>query len=712
MPDALNKKLRVVLVPAIGCAEHVPLASGLLKACAEADAFLSARAEITIFEHKGDFARVARDVPAMKPDLVGFSVYGSLKLTLAAAAAVKKACGARIAVGGTFISAVEKERVFAGTTVDYAVYGEGEIAFTGLLKALLGRGGLSGIPGLAFAGREGVTVNPPRAVNRELDKLPSPYLKKLFTGGPYGTAFIEASRGCKNACSYCTVYGAHRTFGFERVAAEVRAIIRDFPGFGVMFFTDPDFFYNKNGFRLLKLLTSELSGRMRGIVELPANLLTMSDAQIRLLNNKKISVGAGIQSIHAGVCSLVNRRLDLKKTEERLRYIAANAPNARVLLNFIMGLPGDTLEKYTATLDWGLARNATLSVSRLQVFPRTMLGRKAKTMGITAQKAEPFYALSTGSMSKDEMDAAAALTKDLAAPFGIISADKYFGLLFRHVCAGRKEPQRNLRVELCRRLNSLIRRDRRFSGLMKAVGEKRTADFWQNNPWANTDFQTLEPYRLPLIAALAGATRSLRRDGDFADRFAGFAAARLLWNRLDGGRAAALARTMAGGRENASALVVCSANSRDFFKWRFSGGGLTVLIEEWFDNLQFQHTPQEALVIEKPRAAKYFPRAMARIKGRFSLAAILQVLDAVEPAGRVNFLKAVRSRVAAGGQLFIIRHPGGYPRFGADGELTGEWEEYPESRLSMDLKKAGWRIMPPLGGGALKIIRAENALER
>lgn len=697
-----TKKLKVVLIPAISCADDVPLASGLLKAYAETDPFLRESCEIVIFEHKGDFARVAREVPALKPDLLGFTVYGDIKRTLAAAAAVKKACGAQVAIGGTFVGVTDKERIFAGGTVDFSVLGEGEVTFSELLKAKLGRGKFSGIRGLTFSERGAVTVNPPRPPNAEIDSLPSPYLKGMFAGGSYGTVHIEASRGCTNACSYCSLPGKYREFKFERVADEIRAILRDFPDVRNLVTTDSDFLCNKEAVRLLKFIGAEFSAKGTAI-EFQVNLRSMTDAHIRHLNNKNFNVRAGIQSMHIDTCGLVNRKMDFEKTKERLRALSVGAPNVKIGLSFIMGLPGDTLGKYTATLDWGLSLNASPCFFRLRVFPRSMLGRLSNDLGVKYQKNEPFYVTGTGSMSKKDMAAADELTKELALPASILSADKYFAFLFRYLC-GRKGASPGFpRVELAKKINSLVRRDPRFAGLVKAVGKGR-----EDNDWEMVNLHTLEPYRPQLIMALAKMAAVPGADGGFSGRFADFAVSRLQWDRLDGCRVGDIMTALTGGRQDSSALVVCSSNSHDFFRWRFHGGGMKVLVEEKFDTIRFRDPVEEVLNVDRVRIGAEFAPALARVKRRFDLAVILQVFGAVEPADRVNFLKAAGSRVAEGGQLVVIRNEPGYPEFGADWELTGGWNEYSDKKLAADLGKAGWRVTSATRNDTLTIVCARK----
>ncbi|OIO04433.1 MAG: hypothetical protein AUJ51_01920 [Elusimicrobia bacterium CG1_02_56_21] len=693
-----HKKLKIILVPASSYSDEVPLASGLLKAYAEQDSFLRPRVDIKIFDHGGDFGRVARELPAMKPDLAGFTVYGNLKTTLAAAARIKKSCGAKIIFGGTFLPAVEKENIFAGGAVDFAAMGEGELTFSELLKALLGRGSLSDVKGLVFRSGGDISVNPPRPLNPDINGLPSPYLKGVFTGNTYGTAHIEASRGCINACSYCSLPGTYRTFDADRFEAELKTILRDFPDIRCVYPTDSDFLHNKQSVKLLKLLSKELDGK--GIaVELQINLMNMSDAHIRPLNDQNFNVRAGIQSTHADTCMLVNRKMDLETANARLRSLAADAPDSKIGLSFIMGLPGDTLEKYLGNLDWGLSVNSALSFFRLRVFPRSPLGRRAAELGVEYHKEEPFFVTATPSMGKKDMARADAATKELALPASVVSADKYFGFLFRRLCAA--DGGRLPRVELCRKLNKVIRRDKRFSGLIKAAGAGH-----EDNDWEMVSLETLQPYRLALIRELA-KTASGQVSKKFAGRFADFTAARLEWNALDGGRAADLITELCGESE-ARRLVVCSANSYDFSKWRLPGTASHIRIEEKLDQLRFRDMPKGLPRLDRSRLGFEFPKALAGMSKGFRQIFILQAFSAAAPSIRVALLKSLRSRAARNADIFLVYNSLGYPAFGPGWELTGGWHDYSEKRLKADLSAAGWKNPVSEGQQNLRVTRARN----
>jgi len=67
-PSSPRRKFRVVLVPALPSGEMIPLAPGLLKACALRDPFLRRNAEIIILEPGGGADEAARQAAELKPE--------------------------------------------------------------------------------------------------------------------------------------------------------------------------------------------------------------------------------------------------------------------------------------------------------------------------------------------------------------------------------------------------------------------------------------------------------------------------------------------------------------------------------------------------------------------------------------------------------------------------------------------------------------------
>jgi len=130
----------------------------------------------------------------------------------------------RIVVGGLHPTYCA-EHVLATTEVDVVVRGEGERTLPRLLHALEAGGPLDGIPGLTFRGESGPVSTPsgPPLTPEELDALPPPLWERL-PAGVYSFIPVEASRGCRFACTFCSIQHKcnWRPLAVEQVARRVR----------------------------------------------------------------------------------------------------------------------------------------------------------------------------------------------------------------------------------------------------------------------------------------------------------------------------------------------------------------------------------------------------------------------------------------------------------------------------------------------------------
>lgn len=137
----------------------------------------------------------------------------------------------RIVVGGLHPTYCA-EHVLATTEVDVVVRGEGERTLPRLLEALEVGKELAGIPGLSYRGEHGPASTPDAAplTPEELDALPPPLWERL-PDRVYSFIPIEASRGCRFACSFCSIQHKcnWRPLAVERVAQRVRQGVRSLP---------------------------------------------------------------------------------------------------------------------------------------------------------------------------------------------------------------------------------------------------------------------------------------------------------------------------------------------------------------------------------------------------------------------------------------------------------------------------------------------------
>ena len=134
----------------------------------------------------------------------------------------------RIVVGGLHPTYCAYH-VLATTEADIVVRGEGERTLPRLLQALADEERLEAIPGLTFRGEHGPASTPDAAplTPEELDALPPPLWERL-PEKVYSFIPVEASRGCRFGCTFCSIQHKHnwRPLAVEQVARRVRQGVR------------------------------------------------------------------------------------------------------------------------------------------------------------------------------------------------------------------------------------------------------------------------------------------------------------------------------------------------------------------------------------------------------------------------------------------------------------------------------------------------------
>ena len=174
-----------------------------------------------------DFERTLERIEDFRPDVVGFTAFTEqIKAAARMAQIVRdRLPGAVTVVGGVHATALPRETLVEFPEFDMAVYGEGEITFSELCRALDSGGDVSGIDGLAWRESGGeVRLANPRERLLDLDALPLPAWDLLPRAPHY---FVQTIRGCPLACKFCMNPNgkAVRARSVENVLAELEWII-------------------------------------------------------------------------------------------------------------------------------------------------------------------------------------------------------------------------------------------------------------------------------------------------------------------------------------------------------------------------------------------------------------------------------------------------------------------------------------------------------
>lgn len=320
-----------------------------------------------------DNDRLARDVRAFRPDVVGFSC-----LTFAmegvedAVPKVREAApGVHVVLGNTHPTYFDRELVAAGVA-DSVVRGEGERAMSDLCSALRAGRSLDGVLGVTFRDGDEVRRNPDRPVVPDLDSLPFPawdlLVEERYLAEPIGfralsgTALsIQASRGCPYGCTFCAqdvIYPKLRKRDMRRVVAEMEWASTTF-GVTTFGFIDAIFPFSHKQLDAFgdALRVRGLDGRFTWFTE------TRVDLVDRELLRKAHALGCrfilfGVESGDEAVLDSMNKSSAPEMARRALRWSREVGILSFGL--FVIGMPGETRQQVERTIRFARETDADM----------------------------------------------------------------------------------------------------------------------------------------------------------------------------------------------------------------------------------------------------------------------------------------------------------------------------------------------------------------
>jgi radical SAM superfamily enzyme YgiQ (UPF0313 family) len=329
----------------------------------------------------GEVDRVAAELLAFDPDLVGFSAYlWSFPFFVAVARRVKEDDPARLVVfgGPSARPSMLAQPPFrtAAAWIDVLVINDGENTFLEIVqahdrsaRALATVAGIA-LPAAASAGGGWVETAPrPLA---DLNALASPYAMDLVPGG--GLAVLQTYRGCPFTCSFCE-WGTLESPQRVRSSA---GLVDDFDGMARQpvdgaLLVDAGLNLNPTAFRELRAAADR-----HGFFEQRALICEVYPAKVKpehlqfLAGVGNALVGIGLQSFDHEVLAGVERAYEEARFEQTLHALKAVAG---VAIEIIMGLPGDRPENFRRSFERARALPCALRVYHCVVLPSALMVR-------------------------------------------------------------------------------------------------------------------------------------------------------------------------------------------------------------------------------------------------------------------------------------------------------------------------------------------------
>lgn len=408
-----NTKLKVLLIqlphPA-NLSRNIPLAPAYLKAWAHHCKLLD-EVEIEILPSdccdRSGCQRLIDVIKEKSPDLVGFTLYlWNAARSLYVMEQVKEMLPhVRVVAGGPEVT-VHNSLLLDNVHLDFLIFGEGETTFVALLRNLLRHSPkLPFIPGLAFRDAGGLTNNGPGQPLENLELLPSPYLLGYIDPRQYREMMIFTMRGCLQGCSYCawSARGRLRPFDLEQLREELRlayALGKETTiSIADSAFNTSPLFQQYCG--AVRQINRDRRLRLKGFLQAEK----ISEETAHLLKEANfIGVEVGLQSVSKEVLRNVSRPVDRERFLEGMTILKnAGIP---VVVDTILGLPGDTLAGFDQTMAFIAEHRFEASVFNLSIAEGSNLREKVGQFGLEIQEEAPFYVQGSRSFPRADLERA------------------------------------------------------------------------------------------------------------------------------------------------------------------------------------------------------------------------------------------------------------------------------------------------------------------
>lgn len=312
--------------------------------------------------HRHPFKQLKEQLVSWKPQVVAISALTCEADSLHRIAAVTRELnpGSIIMAGGPHISACTCE-VENDTNIDVLVIGEGETAFTELIRRIDHGESISGIPGTILRTDGEMEWGPPGERITDLDSIPFPawdlininhYARLGRAGNTKRGRYLPifTSRGCPYHCCYChNVFGKKYRFrSAENVVEEIRQIVEKLGVTDIEVFDDA---FNINHDRAKTICRMLLELDLGLSIAFPNGVRADhldSELVDLLARTGTTNMAVGVETASPEHQKAIGKNLDL----ETARNAITLADKAGIITSgyFMLGFPGETREQMQQTI--------------------------------------------------------------------------------------------------------------------------------------------------------------------------------------------------------------------------------------------------------------------------------------------------------------------------------------------------------------------------
>ncbi|MGD2087991.1 MAG: radical SAM protein [Candidatus Aminicenantes bacterium] len=443
-----NKILFCSLVP-----EHF---GGIYLALVELKSYLLHKKVNFTFDHiqayiESSTYEIVSGILARGARIIGFSVYlwNHEKIISIARQVKKRQKDVLIIVGGAIPTYQADEMLQECAAFDIAVQGQGEETLLQLLQHIEKNNfDFTRIPSVVYRKEPGAAVlqNPYRD-NCDIANHHYPLLTDDLEGLPI--VYFETARGCMFKCKYCAYrlnfHGRSivKYYPVEKVFTDLENIFKlQAVKQLILFDTNPVYAkarkHRDRGLRIIRYINQLNQKRVeKGLNSIQIEVDTQPDdlddeiiEELKRLNAHIYSFG--LQSIDPTVLRLSNRRFNKEKFIENTRKLQQKS-GARIYIEIIYGLPGDSLEKFKQSLEFVLSaiQPYFIYTYHFKLLPGSLFWEERGQYNWFYNEKPPYNVISTETFSKEDFRRAGHISGFIRLVYIMFrgiknTVDKYF----------------------------------------------------------------------------------------------------------------------------------------------------------------------------------------------------------------------------------------------------------------------------------------------
>jgi len=287
-----------------------------------------------------------------------------------------------IVIAGGFDPSFRKEE-WLKAGADFVVIGEGEITLSQLTERLTyEKAQFNDIAGLAFKKGKEIVITKPRRLLApdELGNLPLPFYDKQTRAKIFATV-METTRGCPNACDFCTVTKFYGRMYRQKPLDYVIKGLKDIKNMGkLVFFTDDNFAANPE--RTIELCERIAKGGLYRRKSFAQVTVKIADNPELLKALKKAGIDilcVGIESINEDTLRYYKKPYSAQQNKENIQTLRKAGFWIHGMM--MVGGDGDTPKSLKEDFEWMKRNLDSVQLFAPSPFPGSDFSKRMKDEG-------------------------------------------------------------------------------------------------------------------------------------------------------------------------------------------------------------------------------------------------------------------------------------------------------------------------------------------